>query len=161
VDDPPAIESEPAEDGLPVDLPPLAPVSPDKSSASVEVLPAPESELDVLPPLGADAHEPGTIELAAPDAPALMAQFALPEQKPGGRSVTVLRLFPFGDPVYGRYSGGQAIIRRGDTLWSLARRYYGAGIHFRTIYDANRDKIRRPSKIYPGQVFELPLVTEE
>ena len=90
-----------------------------------------------------------------------MAEFALPVPKPEGRSVTVLRLFPFGDPVYGRFSGGQAIIRRGDTLWSLAHRYYGAGIHYRTIFEANRDQISRPSKIYPGQVFDLPLVTKE
>ena len=78
-----------------------------------------------------------------------------------GERVTVIALYPFGDPVFGRFSGGKAIIRRGDTLWSLARRYYGAGIHYRTIFEANRDQIRRPSRIFPGQVFELPLVTNE
>jgi nucleoid-associated protein YgaU len=75
--------------------------------------------------------------------------------------VTVLKLIPFGDPVDGRFTGGKAIIRRGDTLWSIAHRYYGSGIHYRTIFKANRDLISRPSRIYPGQIFDLPLVTEE
>ena len=81
--------------------------------------------------------------------------------QPPGRSVTVLKLIPFGDPVDGRFTGGKAIIRRGDTLWSIAHRYYGSGIHYRTIFKANRDLISRPSRIYPGQIFDLPLVTEE
>jgi nucleoid-associated protein YgaU len=143
------------------DLPPLAAIIPDKDSASVEILPPSPSELDALPPIGATDHESATIELDPPSGPALMAEFSLPKPRPSAPSVTVLRLFPFGDPVYGRFSGGQAIIRRGDTLWSLAHRYYGAGIHYRTIFEANRDQISRPSKIYPGQVFDLPLVTKE
>lgn len=155
---PDAVASE-AEDA--VDLPPLAAITPDKDSASVEILPPSSSELEALPLIGVTDHEPATIELDPPSGPALVAEFSLPEPKPGAPSVTVLRLFPFGDPVYGRFSGGQAIIRRGDTLWSLAHRYYGAGIHYRTIFEANRDQISRPSKIYPGQVFDLPLVTKE
>ncbi len=161
VPEPQGDDGEAAEIEVPAELPPLASVRPDKSSASVEILDAPDAGLDTLPPLDATDDDPATIALDPPDSPALMAEFELPEQRPEARSVVVLRLFPFGDPVYGRYSGGQAIIRRGDTLWSLAHRYYGAGIHFRTIYDANRDKISRPSKIYPGQIFDLPLVTEE
>ncbi|MCC6983998.1 MAG: LysM peptidoglycan-binding domain-containing protein, partial [Bauldia sp.] len=47
-------------------------------------------------------------------------------------------------------------IRRGDNLWIIARRVYGAGIRYTTIYEANRDQIRDPDLIYPGQVFILP-----
>ncbi|MDF2983778.1 MAG: helicase, partial [Devosia sp.] len=61
----------------------------------------------------------------------------------------------------GRYYVGKAIIRHGDTLWSIARRYYGHGIHYRTIFHANRELIRRPSRIFPGQIFDLPLVTDD
>jgi nucleoid-associated protein YgaU len=53
------------------------------------------------------------------------------------------------------------IIRRGDTLWDISRRVYGSGTKYRTIFRANRDKIRRPGRIYPGQVFDLPLVYDE
>lgn len=48
------------------------------------------------------------------------------------------------------------IIRRGDTLWQISRRIYGAGVRYTTIYIANEDKINNPDRILPGQVFGLP-----
>ncbi len=61
-----------------------------------------------------------------------------------------------GDPEDERFASGQAIIRRGDNLWTIARRVYGEGIRYTTIYQANRSQIRDPDLIYPGQVFNLP-----
>lgn len=55
-----------------------------------------------------------------------------------------------------RIVSGQAIIRRGDNLWTIARRAYGDGIRYTQIYEANNDQIRDPDLIYPGQVFTLP-----
>ncbi|MCV6575878.1 MAG: LysM peptidoglycan-binding domain-containing protein [Cohaesibacter sp.] len=51
----------------------------------------------------------------------------------------------------------KVIIRRGDNLWEIARRVYGAGYRYSTIYDVNTDQIRDPHWIYPGQVFTLPV----
>jgi nucleoid-associated protein YgaU len=48
------------------------------------------------------------------------------------------------------------IIRRGDSLWRISQRVYGQGVRYTTIYLANRDQIRDPNKIYPGQVFGVP-----
>jgi nucleoid-associated protein YgaU len=48
------------------------------------------------------------------------------------------------------------IIKRGDNLWRIARRVYGRGIRYSTIYQANRDQIRNPHWIYPGQVLVVP-----
>jgi nucleoid-associated protein YgaU len=48
------------------------------------------------------------------------------------------------------------IIKRGDNLWNLARDIYGQGLRFSTIYQANREQIRNPHWIYPGQVFVVP-----
>src|SRR5690606_9277937 len=70
--------------------------------------------------------------------------------------VRVLRAVPVGDRDAGRFVSGKAIIRRGDTLWDIAHRYYGRGIRYDTIVRANRDLIRHPARIYPGQVFTLP-----
>jgi nucleoid-associated protein YgaU len=53
------------------------------------------------------------------------------------------------------------IIRRGDNLWRLSRRVFGRGIRYTSIYDANRDQIRNPALIFPGQVFDLPTPQEE
>ncbi len=50
------------------------------------------------------------------------------------------------------------VIVRGDNLWRIARRVYGDGISFPTIVNANRDLIRNPDLIFPGQVFVLPLL---
>jgi nucleoid-associated protein YgaU len=43
-------------------------------------------------------------------------------------------------------------------LWSLARQRYGSGFEYTLIYEANKDQIRDPDLIYPGQVFTLPSV---
>jgi nucleoid-associated protein YgaU len=47
---------------------------------------------------------------------------------------------------------------RGDNLWNIARAHYGEGFRFTAIFDANKDQIRDPNLIYPGQVFSLPKV---
>ncbi len=48
------------------------------------------------------------------------------------------------------------IIKRSDNLWRISRQLYGKGIRWSTIYEANKDQIRNPRFIYPGQVFILP-----
>ncbi|MBV2142535.1 LysM peptidoglycan-binding domain-containing protein [Falsochrobactrum sp. TDYN1] len=51
---------------------------------------------------------------------------------------------------------GSVIIRRGDNLWTISKRTYGKGTRYTTIYLANRDQIRNPDLIWPGQVFVMP-----
>jgi LysM repeat protein len=48
------------------------------------------------------------------------------------------------------------IVVRGDCLWNIAIKYYGNGALWPRIFDANRDKIKDPHWIYPGQVFTIP-----
>jgi nucleoid-associated protein YgaU len=45
---------------------------------------------------------------------------------------------------------------RGDTLWNISRAHYGEGGRFTVIFAANREQIRDPNLIYPGQIFSLP-----
>jgi len=47
-------------------------------------------------------------------------------------------------------------VSRGDTLWRLSQLTYGVGTRYATIYKANREQIRNPNLIYPGQVFVMP-----
>ena len=47
-------------------------------------------------------------------------------------------------------------VQPGYTLWAIARTRYGRGILYVQVFEANRDKIRDPDLIYPGQVFQLP-----
>lgn len=51
---------------------------------------------------------------------------------------------------------GSVIIRKGDNLWTISKRTYGHGTRYTTIYLANRDQIRNPDLILPGQVFVMP-----
>ncbi|MBM3505069.1 MAG: LysM peptidoglycan-binding domain-containing protein [Alphaproteobacteria bacterium] len=51
---------------------------------------------------------------------------------------------------------GQVIVQPGNSLWRIARATYGVGTKYTVIYDANRERIRDPDLIYPGQVFALP-----
>ncbi|WP_451986471.1 LysM peptidoglycan-binding domain-containing protein [Azospirillum endophyticum] len=54
--------------------------------------------------------------------------------------------------------GRNIVVQPGNSLWRLARRTYGDGMLYTTIYTANREQIRNPDLIYPGQIFALPQV---
>lgn len=47
-------------------------------------------------------------------------------------------------------------VQPGFTLWGIARESYGDGLLYVRVYEANKDLIRDPDLIYPGQVFSLP-----
>ncbi len=51
---------------------------------------------------------------------------------------------------------GMVVVQPGQSLWRIARATYGRGIRYTIIYQANRDQIRNPHRIYPGQVFVVP-----
>lgn len=47
-------------------------------------------------------------------------------------------------------------VQPGFTLWAIARASYGDGLFYVRVYEANKDQIRNPDLIYPGQVFTVP-----
>jgi nucleoid-associated protein YgaU len=53
------------------------------------------------------------------------------------------------------------VVSPGDSLWRISRVTYGAGIRYAVVYKANRDQIRNPDRIYPGQIFVLPMKARE
>jgi nucleoid-associated protein YgaU len=111
----------------------------------------------------------------APDAPGSASVAGLAEAKPtldGGGSVgrqlsasaasasgpapqvSAATIEPEGVAVVPRI--GTAVVNRGDNLWHISRSTYGQGVRYSKIYDANRDQIRNPAVIFPGQIFVLP-----
>ena len=44
----------------------------------------------------------------------------------------------------------------GDTLWGIARKYYGNGAEYPKIHEANRGVISNPNLIHVGQVLTIP-----
>ena len=53
-------------------------------------------------------------------------------------------------------STGSYVVKSGDTLWKIAKKYYGDGTKYTKIYNANKGKIKNPSLIYPGQKLTIP-----
>lgn len=59
-------------------------------------------------------------------------------------------------------------VKKGDTLWGIARKYYGSGTKYTTIYNANKTIIEQTAKkygknssdgghwIYAGTVLQIP-----
>ena len=54
-------------------------------------------------------------------------------------------------------AGGQTYtVKSGDSLSKIAKHFYGDAGKWHRIYDANKDKIKNPDLIHPGQEFTIP-----
>lgn len=47
-------------------------------------------------------------------------------------------------------------IQKGDTLWAIASKHLGSGAKYPEIFEANREVIEDPDKIFPGQKIRIP-----
>ena len=50
--------------------------------------------------------------------------------------------------------------KKGDTLQKISRRFYGTTKKWPLLYKANRDKLKSPDSLYPGQVLVIPEVEQ-
>lgn len=48
------------------------------------------------------------------------------------------------------------VVVSGDSLSKIAQRLYGHGDQWPRIYEANRDILKNPDRIYPGQKLTIP-----
>ncbi len=62
---------------------------------------------------------------------------------------------PF-EPPSSVASGGRYTVQAGNSLWVISRKAYGNGQHYTVIFGANKEHIKDPNLIYPGQVISLP-----
>jgi nucleoid-associated protein YgaU len=120
-------------------------------SAVATNIPATPTQDDIAKPAAETAEQPAA-ESAMPSAESGAAATA------GGNAATgqaatepqTVQQAPL------QHSKASVIIRRGDTLWQISRRVYGAGVRYTTIYLANEDQINNPDRILPGQIFGVP-----
>ena len=49
-------------------------------------------------------------------------------------------------------------VRAGETLWSIAVETVGDGTLWPALYHANRDQIKDPTRVYPGQQLAIPKI---
>jgi nucleoid-associated protein YgaU len=59
-------------------------------------------------------------------------------------------------PSTGLGSARTYTVRKGDSLSKIAKREYGDAQQWHKIFEANRDTIKDPDLISPGQVFRIP-----
>lgn len=87
---------------------------------------------------------------AMPEAGSSTSTYTPPGSGGGSRTVVAT--------AEGPGAGGTTTHRvaRGDTLYSLARKYYNDPKRWTTIYDANRDKIASPKALPVGKTLVIP-----
>ncbi|WP_417280841.1 peptidoglycan-binding protein LysM [Celeribacter sp.] len=47
-------------------------------------------------------------------------------------------------------------VKKGDTLWAVAKNALGDGNRYMEIFEANKPMLSDPDKIYPGQMLIIP-----
>ena len=88
------------------------------------------------------AAEPGAAPPAEPAPPSASTETPAPQQ-PAPEPI------PAAAPV-------TVTVQPGFTLWGIAQDRYGDGVMYVQVFEANKDKIKDPNLIYPGQVFSVP-----
>lgn len=113
----------------------------DKLAGSIQADDKGEWHLALSLPIQPGEHRLRVDETGAEGKVAGRAEYAFSRQSPVEGAVPV---------------GGAIVVESGNSLWRIARRTYGTGTRYTLIVEANRDQIKDPDMIYPGQVFELP-----
>lgn len=57
-------------------------------------------------------------------------------------------------------SNGYHVVVSGDSLWSIAKKYYGDGSKCNIIFNANKDKIKKPAMLSIGWKLRIPTKDE-
>ena len=70
------------------------------------------------------------------------------EEAAPGVSGTVTREDPAAAKTY--------TVEAGDTLWKIARHFYGDGDQYLKIFEANKGLLKDPDHIFPGQELVIP-----
>lgn len=131
-----AAAADPAIAGTPTEDP--APAAPAGQSASIEATAPAETAAAsaTLDPTSGKATEVVATAATASDAQSVPVERAT--VAPAGLAPVTVTVQP------------------GFTLWAIAKGQYGDGVRYVQVFEANRDRIRDPDLIYPGQVFTLP-----
>lgn len=73
----------------------------------------------------------------------------------GGQSSQPTPMSPGVTPASGS-SARTYTVKKGDTLSKISKEYYGDANQYMKIFEANRDQLKDPDKIYPGQELRIP-----
>ena len=109
-----------------------------ESSVSQQETPAASQAEEVKPEPVLDnsnpAPAPAAVEKKSEPAP-------VPEKKKADKSV---------QPTV------EHVVKTGDNLWSISRKYYGSGAQWKRIYEANKAAVKKQDFLEPGTVLVIP-----
>jgi nucleoid-associated protein YgaU len=146
--------------------PPLASAEPvatgQATTATVATVPEPPAPAapQAAPAVVAEATAPAlqTLDAPAVQPPASVGASVGDEVAPPAGAAPSTLTQPTTDQAPGTVPATVSItVQPGYTLWGIARASLGDGILYVQVYNANKDKIKNPDLIYPGQVFTLPV----
>ena len=106
------------------------------NSKEAKTAPAPEKKAEPVAP----APEKKKAEPAPAPAPEKKAE---PTPAPEKKKASNVR------PV-------EHVVRTGDNLWNISKKYYGSGAKWKLIYDANKSAIKKQDFLEPGTVLAIP-----
>jgi hypothetical protein len=106
----------------------------------------------------AEADAQGRWALVPQDAPAVGRHRLRVDQVAAAGAVSARIEVPFqrDEIPEASVAGDRVVVQPGNNLWRLARAAYGRGVRYTVIYEANREQIRNPNMIFPGQIFAVP-----
>jgi nucleoid-associated protein YgaU len=81
-----------------------------------------------------------------------------PVESDGNRGYITQNQIPEVEPIAPKYE--TYTVKKGDTLQKISKKYYGTTKKWAKIYEANRDTMTGPDKIYPGKVLNIPSLPE-
>ena len=93
---------------------------------------------------------------AAPD-PLAAAAAAMAAQPAPAPAKTAAQPAPA--PAEKKASNGRPVehvVRTGDNLWKISKKYYGSGAKWKLIYEANKSAIKKQDFLEPGTVLAIP-----
>ena len=106
--------------------------------------PAPAADLAATATAAKPPVDPAVTATAEPAVPALAENSAAPVASAAAKPTPSVSI----------------TVQPGFTLWGIASQQFGDGVMYVQVFEANKDKIRDPNLIYPGQVFVIPKALE-
>jgi nucleoid-associated protein YgaU len=125
---------------------------------TAEVQPPPATatppQTTVQPPAAGTPPQTAEVAKTEPDASAPAPEQPAIENKKQEVTTAAVQTAKTTEPDKPR--SGKVVIQPGNNLWKLSRVIYGRGRSYTVIFKANKDQIRNPNRIYPGQIFAIP-----
>ena len=108
------------------------------------------------------------VTAAEPSSEAMAALSQLPEtplfdepepESPVAEKLTAESSPPAQAPSAAPVAGRRYTVKKGDSLWKIAKRFYGDPYKWRRIYEANQARLSNPNRVRPGMVLTIPEVS--